>query len=263
LDLFAEWFKGWLIPGSFSFFLLGTFAGIILLHLDERRARWGKRWLSALFISYLLMATPLVASSLEKLLQGNLGVKQSNIEATDVDAILVLGGGGASYSAGDQELSVMSESSALRLIAGLSLWQQLDTDWIVVSGGDNPRAGLLTAESETMQDSLIEFGVPDNRILVESGSANTHDQAINLAALFASNDIDRFILVTSPTHMRRAYLTFIEAGFDPIPAAALEHSQSKETIDASLLPNLDALDASRNVLRELFGLLYYALRGWI
>jgi hypothetical protein len=30
-----------------------------------------------------------------------------------------------------------------------------------------------------------------------------------------------------------------------------------------ILPSMGALDASRNVMRELFGLLYYKLRGWI
>jgi len=263
LDILAEWFKQWLIPGSFSFFLLGALIGIVLLYLDERHLRWGKRWLTVLIVTYALMATPAIASGLEGMLHGDLGTRLSDQREENLDAIVVLGGGGASYTAGESEISVMSESSALRLIEGLRLFEDLDARWIVVSGGDNPRAGLLTAESETMQDTLVDLGVPLDRILLESGSANTHDQALNLRPLFSAHDIERFVLVTSPTHMRRAYLTFLHAGFDPVPAAALEHSQSKGSFGSTLLPSLDALDASRNVMRELFGLLYYFLRGWI
>jgi uncharacterized SAM-binding protein YcdF (DUF218 family) len=237
--------------------------GLILLYLDEHRARWGKRWLTAVIVLYALMATPAIASGLENLLQGNLGEGYPEEQIEDIDAIVVLGGGGASYTAGERELSVLSESSALRLIEGLRLWEQLEPEWIIVSGGDNPRAGLLTAESETMRDTLLELGLPEDRILLEAGSANTHDQSLNLYPIFEANGISRFVLVTSPTHMRRAYLTFVHAGFDPIPAAALEHSQSRDSFGNALLPSLDALDASRNVMRELFGLLYYALRGWI
>lgn len=263
MDILAEWFKQWFIPGSFSFFLIGAAAGIALLHLGERRSRWGKRWLTTLIVFYVFLATPFIASSLESMLQGSLGSDLSGKVTNEVDAIVILGGGGASYSAGDKAISVMSESSALRLIEGLRLWEQLDPEWIVVSGGDNPRAGLLTAESQTMQETLVALGVPEERILIESGSANTHDQAVNLKPYFEQNRISRFILVTSPTHLRRAYLTFTEAGLQPIPAAALEHSQSKPGSGGAILPSLDALDASRNVMRELFGLLYYSLRGWI
>jgi uncharacterized SAM-binding protein YcdF (DUF218 family) len=263
LDIIAEWFKQWFIPGSFSFFYLGALVGLVLLYMDERRARWGKRWLTALIVIYLLMAMPIFASGMENLLQGDLGTRFSDQQVVEIDAIVVLGGGGASYIAGERELSVLSESSALRLIEGLRLWELLDPDWLVVSGGDNPRAGLLTAESETMRDTLVDLGVPEDRILLESGSANTHDQALNLRELFEESGINRFILVTSPTHMRRAYLTFLHAGYDPIPASALEHSQSRDTFGNLIVPSINALNSSRNVMRELFGLLYYVLRGWI
>jgi uncharacterized SAM-binding protein YcdF (DUF218 family) len=263
LDILAEWFKQWFIPGSFSFFLLGALLGLVLLYLNDRRSRWGRRWLTVLIGFYALMAIPAIASGLENILQGELGEGYPTQRIEDIDAIVVLGGGGASYTAGDRELSVLSEASALRLIEGLRLWEQLKPEWIVVSGGDNPRAGLLTAESETMRDTLIELGVPREHILLEAGSANTHDQSQNLQPIFKTNGINRFVLVTSPTHMRRAYLTFVHAGFDPIPAAALEHSQSKTSFGNAVLPSLDALNASRNVMRELFGLLYYALRGWV
>lgn len=263
LDILAEWVKRWFIPGSFSFFFIGSVIALVLLYLDERRSRWGKRWLTVLITAYLLLATPLVATGLESMLQGKLGRDFSSQPIGEVDAIVVLGGGGASYTNGSMELSVLSESSALRLLEGLRLWEELEPAWFVVSGGDNPQVGLLTAESETMRANLLEMGVPGDQLLLDSGSANTHDQAINLQPIFMANDIDRFVLVTSPTHMRRSYLTFVHAGLDPVPAAALEHSRAKNSLGNSIVPNLEALDASRNVMRELVGLLYYAIRGWI
>lgn len=263
MEIFAEWFKQLLIPGSFSFFLLGTLAALLLLHAGERLSRWGKRWLTTLVVFYVLMATPAIATGLENILQGKLGANSADQSFQGITAIVVLGGGGASYNTGEMEFSVMSESSALRLIEGFRLWEQHELDWIIVSGGDNPSAGLLTAESYTMKTELVELGVPEDHILVESGSANTHDQAVNLQPLFEEFEIKRFLLVTSPTHVRRAYLTFLEAGLEPIPSVGLEHSQAQNPSGIAIVPSLDALDASRNVMREIFGLIYYSLRGWI
>lgn len=263
MDTIVEWIKQWLIPGSFSFFLLGAAAGVILLNTGERLRRWGQRWLTALVITYAFLAMPPIASGLETTLQGKIGTQNLESQLREIDAVVVLGGGGVSYGAGDSQLSMMSESSALRLLEGYRLWKQMDPEWIVVSGGANPRAGLVTPESETMSAALSGFGVPPERILLESRSANTHDQAVNLQPLFDEHGIGSFILITSPTHIRRATLTFQKAGLDPIPAAALEHSQTKGALFDSILPNLDALGASRTVMREFLAIVYYALRGWI
>jgi uncharacterized SAM-binding protein YcdF (DUF218 family) len=145
----------------------------------------------------------------------------------------------------------------------MRLYRQLSPTWLIVSGGTTDRAGLSTPESETMASSLIELGVPADRILIERASGNTREQAINLPPLLTRNQVDRFVLVTSATHMRRADLSFRAETAGYLTSIAPSMSDIEPAIGWSPLPNAEALDTSRDVFREIVGLLYYLLRGWI
>jgi uncharacterized SAM-binding protein YcdF (DUF218 family) len=146
---------------------------------------------------------------------------------------------------------------------GARLYQMLDDPIVIVSGGTNPRSGLLTPESEPMRDALVALGVPSQRILLESDSSNTHDQALNVPPMLIAAGSERFILVTSPTHMRRAYFSFLEQGVEPIPAISAPRSETSSFSSTSVVPDLGALAVSQSALREWMGLIYYTLRGWI
>jgi len=104
--------------------------------------------------------------------------------------------------------------------------------------------------------------VPADRILLESSSRNTFEQALNLRSLLDAHGIERFVLVTSPTHMRRAMATFIGQGLNPIPSSSAQHSEDFLAESWVFLPDNDALEASRLAMREGMALVYYALRGW-
>ncbi len=263
MDLIAEFFKEMLIPGSTMFLMLGLIIGVILLFIGWKTEKWGKRWLLFLSMLYLVLSIPLTASLLERGLSAGYEPISSTTEFADVEAIVILGGGGASFRAGELEVNTLSESSALRAMEGARLYQMLDDPIVIVSGGINPRAGLLTPESKPMRDTLVELGVPTQRILLESDSFNTHEQALNVPPMLTAAGIERFILVTSPTHMRRAYFTFLEQGLEPLPAISAQHSETSSFTSKSIVPDLEALAVSQSALREWMGLIYYTLRGWI
>lgn len=263
MDSFAEWFKDWLIPGSVTFLMVAITPGILLLFCRERVARWGRRWLTGLTILYWILSTPLAASGLERLLAGDLQPLSPQTIPEGVRAVVILGGGGGTYESEAGRIEVLSEASSLRVLEGARLLEMLDRPWVIVSGGVNPEVGLTVPESETMRATLISLGVPEERILVEAGSANTHDQAIRLKPMLQEAGAAPFLLVTSPSHMRRAYLTFVQEDLQPIPAPSSERTATREPFGFAILPQPEALEASRNVMREIFGLLYYALRGWI
>ncbi|MGB2896209.1 MAG: YdcF family protein [Anaerolineales bacterium] len=263
MDLIAEFFKEMLVPGSTMFLMLGLIIGVILLFIGWKTEKWGKRWLLFLTLLYLLLSIPLTASLLERGLSAGYEPINSTTEFAGVEAIVILGGGGASYRAGELEVNTLSESSALRAMEGARLYQMLNDPIVIVSGGINPRGGLLTPESKPMRDTLVELGVPSQRILLESDSFNTHDQALNVPPMLTAAGIEHFILVTSPTHMRRAYFTFLEQGLEPLPAISAQHSETSSFSFQSIVPDLDALAASQSALREWMGLIYYTLQGWI
>ena len=120
----------------------------------------------------------------------------------------------------------------------------------------------MIPESEVMRRGLLELGVPDSRIVLESESKVTRDEAIFTAQLLRDRGITSCILVTSDTHMRRALGTFRRAGLNAVPAIALDPigfaSRRRRWV-----PTQQALEFSQEVLHEYIGLAWYRLRGWL
>ena len=59
-----------------------------------------------------------------------------------------------------------------------------------------------------MCEQAVQMGVPSEAILVENGSLHTKENAEMVLALAKKHQMRRIILVTSPFHQRRTYLTF-------------------------------------------------------
>jgi uncharacterized SAM-binding protein YcdF (DUF218 family) len=114
-----------------------------------------------------------------------------------------------------------------------------------------------------MRAELVARGIPDDKIWVESVSPDTHEQAIRLSDLLRGQGIDSFVLVTSPSHMRRALGAFAAMGMHPIPSAAVAARRARGLEPSIFLPSADGLDSSQAAAREVLALIYYSLRGWL
>lgn len=65
-----------------------------------------------------------------------------------------------------------------------------------------------------MRDQAIQMGVPSEAILIENDSLHTRENAEMVLALLKQHHMWRIILVTSPFHQQRTYLTFAKV-FQP------------------------------------------------
>jgi uncharacterized SAM-binding protein YcdF (DUF218 family) len=59
-----------------------------------------------------------------------------------------------------------------------------------------------------MRDQAVQMGVPPEAILVEDNSLHTRENAEMVLTLIKQCQMRRIILVTSPFHQQRTYLTF-------------------------------------------------------
>jgi uncharacterized SAM-binding protein YcdF (DUF218 family) len=263
MDLIARFAKLYLIPGSMGFLLLGLSVGAIALLRGERVRRWGRRWLIGLSLGYWLLSLPMVSQALVGILASGITSVESADQAGEATAVVVLGGGSVTLRAHGYELSLLSEQAGLRALEAARVYHLLGDPWMFVSGGTAAESGVLTPESLALEQALLAFGVPGDRIVRESDSRDTYEQAVAMTELLDEHQVARFILVTSPTHMRRAWLTFRKAGLDPVPSLASQRSETWPQPLTAVSPDLRSLGESSAALRELLGLLYYAFRGWI
>ncbi len=104
--------------------------------------------------------------------------------------------------------------SADRLFQSLWLLTTHEVDTLIISGGSGELFGNQLSEGELLDRYLKGFDWTKGRILVESASRNTRENAAFTASLFEKEGLEKnILLVTSAFHMRRARACFEKAGF--------------------------------------------------
>lgn len=177
-------------------------------------------------------------------------------------AIVVLGSGSIDAEDWDgRTFSFVDRSAAARVLEAIRVFRMTNAA-IVLSSGGNPRPQLDEKPSgETMRDALLQLGIPADRILTETASKTTRDEAVIVKEILRVQNIDRVILVTSQTHMKRALGAFRAAGVDAIPAIAREFEDHVPPA-MMVVPSEDGLGLASTNVHEGLGLAYYWLRGW-
>ena len=111
---------------------------------------------------------------------------------------------------------------------------------------------------------LANWGIPEDAIIVETMSRNTHQNAIHSLETLKGQGIDKILLVTDALHMPRAAAVFRHVGFDVIPSSSsLSVTNYRRPRLLDWWPSLSNLRKAQAVLHEKFGLVVYRFRGWI
>ncbi|HRN89461.1 YdcF family protein [Hyphomicrobium sp.] len=176
-----------------------------------------------------------------------------------VDGIILLGGfEDAHVSAGRGGLGL--NEAAERVTEGLRLALRHPDAKVVFTGG----AGGLFATAEAsgpVGAFLAEAGVDPARLVLESRSRNTYENAVLTKAMVKPRPGQRWYLVTSAYHMPRAMGLFRKAGFDVVAYPVDYRTRGPEDVTrtfARIPQGLMRLDVAVN---EWIGLLSYRLLG--
>jgi uncharacterized SAM-binding protein YcdF (DUF218 family) len=107
-----------------------------------------------------------------------------------VDAIVVVSGG----------------DTNARTDEAIRLYKSGWSTTLIFSGAAQDKTGLSNAAA--MKLRAVSAGIPASAILLDEYSETTKQNAENTKTIFASQNIDKVILVTSGYHQRRASLEF-------------------------------------------------------
>ena len=240
-----------------------TAFGVGVLWLWLRPSSKGpRRYLLAIVLAYLLASLPLGPRLLLAGLSPGMPRVGSLAAARGATAVVVLGGGAQSVRVGGLVAGELTGASRLRVMEGARVFKLIGARLVVASGGTPDGTDLLQPESETLRDALISVGVPATAIVQESGSKTTRDQARLVAPVLRAHGAERFVLVTSPAHMRRALAVFRAEGLDPIPSVAPIRSEHLHS-PTLLVPDADSLWLADQVLYEYAATVYYWWSGWL
>jgi uncharacterized SAM-binding protein YcdF (DUF218 family) len=216
--------------------LLLALLGLLLL---KRRPKLGRTLMAIGIATLWLLSMPIVANSLARLAEYYPPLDLQ--AAAGAEAIVILGGGGerlfaAEYggpAAGPLLLERLSYGSYLAHKTGLP---------VLVTGA--------WFEAASMHDSLARnFGIETRWI--DNRAYDTFDNARNSAQLLKADGVQRIILVTHATHMRRSVEEFKAVGLEvfPAPTGIIDRT----TGHFELIPSPEGLGRSYLAVNELIG----------
>ena len=152
---------------------------------------------------------------------------------------------------------------AERYTAALALARRFPGAQVLFTGGSGAlrdAAGAATSEAYIAERFFLDQGIAPKRLLLESQSRNTAENArLSLKLAGAAPDED-WVLITSAFHMPRAMRSFEAAGWDSLVAWPVDYRTSRfgDGIGWNLIQNLAVLNTA---IRERVGQLAYRLSG--
>ncbi len=191
----------------------------------------------------------------------------TEMQIKEADAIVVLGGGindnsYVGFSAGGSSYGAPSYASTARLIEAARIHKQALTNNqplpIIVSGGT--LNSNIRTEADVYNEFLLSIGIEKESIILEGKSKNTYENALYTKEICDESSMDKIILVTTASHMRRSVIAFKKAGLDTIPAPTdYFSSRSRYDLPSFLPDSYQALQIKR-ALWEWIGILYYRFK---
>ena len=172
---------------------------------------------------------------------------------------IVVLGGGSSVDPGLPHSSFLSKASFARMAEGIRIHNEIPNSKLIFTGGSGFSG--FTPVAEIMAKMAIEFGVKPAEIIIESKSTDTKDHPLYMKTLIGR---DKFILVTSASHLPRAMALFTKAGMHPVAAPTDFMASSREALSPGVFfPCAESLQKSERAIHEYLGLAWAKLRSQI
>ena len=175
------------------------------------------------------------------------------------DGIVVLGGTIAPSLSRDPGAPAVGGDGG-RIIAMAKLARAYPNARIVYSGGDPSLSGNKPPETDFVHPLLDSLGVRRDRVLLESRSRNTSENAAFTQDLVKPKPTERWLLVTSAQHMPRAIGCFRRVGF-PVEAFPVSWRTDKKVDVMVSRTFADGLARLESAAYEWIGLFAYWLTG--
>jgi len=245
----------WALISPDSLLLFLFVLGMLLL--NTRRRAWGHRLLIICCTSLAVIAFFPVGEWFIYPLEKRFAV-QPTLPA-HVDGIIVLGGSinGTNSAAWGQ---IESNETAERIHAFADLASRYPQAKLVFTGGSGSIRNQDIREANFITTLAATLGIASDRLLIESESRNTWENALYSKQKFGVGRDEHWVLITSAFHMTRSIGAFCAQDWPVIPWP-VDHRTERGNllrIELNLAQHLSLLTISA---REWVGLLAYRITG--
>ncbi|MCP4131775.1 MAG: YdcF family protein [bacterium] len=229
---------------------------LVVAGLRARFSRSGKIVYWGLFLLIYFLSTPFVSNKLMYRLEHSI---TPEFDGTHYEAAVVLTGV-VNLNLSDTT-AVEFSRGVDRILRGMELLKSGTVDYLIISGGTGSLFGSNKSEARVLKKFALRWGLPEEKILVESGSRNTRENAERTKKVIEKQGFKKFLLITSAFHMKRSKGCFKAVGLNPT-ALPVDYFVSGRVNDfRDFLPASGALELSYIYIHENVGILIYGILG--
>lgn len=190
------------------------------------------------------------------------GTRYNDVKKYDVGIVL---GGMFEYNNDLNRLRVMSHAD--RIWHAITLYKKGKIRKILISGDSGYVLDHGLKEAIQLKKALVEWGIPNNDIIIETISKNTHENALETKKVLENGypHLQNFLLITSGFHMRRAKACFEKEGLecDVYSTDLITGPNSKYYWDQYVVPDMGTFFGWNKLIKEWIGYLTYRVMGYI
>lgn len=234
--------------------------GILLLALFTGNQRRRKRLLTAGIVLVWVLGNSFLAN--EALLRWEIPpVPVARIQQPYDVAIVLTGITNSTKQPRDR---TYFEKGADRIMHALQLYKAGKVKKILITGGSASLSGQKQTEASELAAFLRIAGVPGQDVILELQARNTRENALFSAPILKKRfPGQRYLLITSAFHMRRAEGCFQKVGIqvDGFSTDFYTYQRSFAP-DKWLLPNEGAFGKWGTLIHEMVGYLVYKVMGY-
>lgn len=250
-----------ILSKTLHFLLMPLLWVLLLLFLTVflKSMKWRRVSLPAALAVLLLFSNPFLANEAWRAWEVN-AAPVSEVGHHDVAVILT---GVTSYRE-DISDRIHTAKGADRFLHPLQLYRLGKIDKFLISGGSGQVLTDHVPEAEQIEKVLLLAGVPEEDIVTEGNSRNTHENALNTASVLQRHpEWQQVLLVTSAFHMRRSAACFQKAGVDADAFSTDFYTLERSyTPDELIIPSAIAFSNWHLLIHEITGYIVYKLLGY-
>lgn len=155
--------------------------------------------------------------------------------------------------------------TADRIMQAIRLYKQSKIKKIMISGGSGSIIFPDMKEALLIKKYLLQTGIPEKDIIIESFSRNTYENALySKKVLDSLNFKGQILLISSAYHLRRAEKVFKKVGLkvDTYPSHFIS-GKGRLSPDYWLIPDSEALFMWDALIHEWVGYIVYMFKGYL
>jgi len=245
----------WILASPNTSLFLVLLAGVILLFLDHEK--FGKKLIVVATALIFITSSLPIHQILLLPLENRFPIPQSLPER--VDGIIVLGGAEIPRLT-KLRGQVSLTDSVERLTNFISLAQRYSDAKLVYAGGQGDITHQKYKSATTARLFFEQMGLDTNRIIFDSQSRNTQENAKNALQLAQPKKGEKWLLITSAWHMPRSVGIFRKLNWQVIPYP-VDFKKPGKLEMVIRIPRFSTISSVSNVVYEWVGLFYYWLMG--